>query len=762
MKITQRVFRLNLGLGAAAAVIVLSAFFGLIFEERFERNFLSSTQALTFDLLETRSSLKTVEDTLGLVTNSDLSARFLLRDPEVRESAIYQLLLAILQNNPNFVQARLLDDQGFEVLRIDREGDELVLKPEDQLQDKSSRDYIQSAASLPPGSHFYSRITLNEEHGQIEQPEWSALRGVAVLGNAQGKRIGYFVVNVRMDDILKKLASSPFSADAIVFDETGRYLYHSDPLKAFSPQRGGSASLMLDDPESFMQVRSLAASEDEFDVAKSSDESIVFGYFSLPADDGAQSIYVLRKLDKPLLVREVLASLVDSVWIALLVLGAIWGVGWITANYLKRRFLLLDRMVAYFQEGDFSRGYSLITESQLSEDEISESGKAFAKLVEDITKASDELELANNKMQRVFNSISSAIIVADAQGDIVDCNAATGAIFGYIPSELIGTNVKFLMPSRIAEKHNGYMNASQLGQGSRTLGVVRELMAVRNGGEHFPIDLNLSQVETSAGSMFVAVVTDLSSIKKSQSDLARYAEELRQRNLDLQKYAYALSHDLKSPIRKITLFSQMIDRKTLSEEDLHHIERIESAGQKASVMIDALMSLANVESSAAEFKDCDLEAIAREAVNQARDNYPDTDIDVVYRDLPNVKCDPNLIGNVFVNLTVNALKYGQSEGKLDLRIYSVEEWPRVAKANSGQVSGICVLVEDQGPGIAEGDQEAVFDIFYRAKRELKDVEGSGVGLSTCRKIMEVHGGSIRIDPDYHDGARFILIFPGES
>jgi signal transduction histidine kinase len=254
----------------------------------------------------------------------------------------------------------------------------------------------------------------------------------------------------------------------------------------------------------------------------------------------------------------------------------------------------------------------------------------------------------------------------------------------------------------------------------------------------------------------------LSNIKKSQSDLARYAEELRQSNLDLQKYAYALSHDLKAPIRKITLFAQMIDRENLSEDDLHHIQRIEGSAHKASAMIDALLSLASFEAINTEFAECDIEAVARDAVSQARESYPDVDLDVVYEHLPKVQCDATLIGSVLVNLVVNALKYGQNQGKLDLRIYGLEHLPDTAKAFSNLDSGVCVLVEDKGKGIAEADQEAVFDIFYRAKRELMNVDGSGVGLSTCRRIMELHGGSILIDPEYRQGARFVLIFPDKS
>lgn len=759
MNITQRVFWLNLGLGTAAALLLLLAFFWVTFEERYERALLSNTQSLEFDLLETRNSLDRVHRTLELVKNSGLASQFLTRNPEARASVMYQVLRGILPSNEDYVQVRVLDVNAIEVLRIDRVDGELVLKQQSQLQNKSSRDYIQRASLLPPGSFLYSSITLNEELGRIEQPEWPALRGVAVLGDSQGQRLGYFIVNVRMDDVLEKLATSPFTNDAIVFDDSGRYLFHSDASKTFAPQRGGSASFVKDNPQAFRQVLESFDDAGLESQVKIIGKAKVFGKLSIPDDGREQSMYVLRILDENVLTKEVFNSMTDIVWVAFVVLGAIWMVGFTTARYLQGRFQVLNTMVSYFRAGNYTKGKSLVKQSGDQDDEIAQSGRAFANLVDEINASAKALELANTKTQRVFDSISSAIIVADDKGLILDCNRAATKIFAYSESELLGQNLKCLMPEEIAQEHDGYMARSDLGESARVMGVRRDLIAVRKNGEHFPIELVISRIKVQIGVNFVGVVTDLSGLKKSNDDLVRYSEKLRLSNQQLQRYAYALSHDLKAPVRKIKMFSQMIDRTPLSEEDRHHLARIENSAERGSAMIDALMNLALVESQIEDPQLCSLDEIARDAVQHALEQYPDVDLSVAYESLPSIICDRSLISSLFTNLVQNALKYAQKDGALALRISLADQCPEAVKNVTELSSGVCILFEDNGPGIEKSDHEAVFDIFYRAKPTQADIDGAGVGLSTCRKIMDAHDGYILIDPEFSQGTRFVLVFP---
>ncbi len=228
--------------------------------------------------------------------------------------------------------------------------------------------------------------------------------------------------------------------------------------------------------------------------------------------------------------------------------------------------------------------------------------------------------------------------------------------------------------------------------------------------------------------------TDVTEMKRAEAELQRSNDELEQANATLRAFAATVSHDLKSPLRKVSLFSHML-KDALGEEinadAAQHVSQILTACDQANGIISALLSLTEVQRQALTPEPVDLSAVAREALDQLDEAALKT-VRIDIQTMPNARGDKDVIRQIFANLIDNALKFNSNEN------------PSVRVGAELRNSMIKVRVSDNGPGFPSGELGRLFEPLTRGPATASKAGGHGVGLAICRMAVERHGGKIEL------------------
>ena len=244
--------------------------------------------------------------------------------------------------------------------------------------------------------------------------------------------------------------------------------------------------------------------------------------------------------------------------------------------------------------------------------------------------------------------------------------------------------------------------------------------------------------------------SELAAMEEAREQLASQAEELARSNADLEQFAYVASHDLQEPLRKVTSFCQLLQRRyqgQLDERADQYIEFAVDGAKRMQLLINDLLAFSRVGRTTEAFEPVDLDEALDRALRNLETAIDEATAEVVRKGpLPEVDGDPSLLAALFQNLIANALKF-RSDAP-----------PRVEISAAQHNGDWSFRVADNGIGIDEAYAERVFVIFQRLHaKEL--YPGTGIGLALCKKIVEFHGGRIWIDTDVPEGTAVCWTLP---
>jgi signal transduction histidine kinase len=254
--------------------------------------------------------------------------------------------------------------------------------------------------------------------------------------------------------------------------------------------------------------------------------------------------------------------------------------------------------------------------------------------------------------------------------------------------------------------------------------------------------------------------------KQAEEALERQAQELARSNAELESFAYIASHDLQEPLRKVVAFGDRLQAKygeTLGEQGRDYLERMQSAAARMQALINALLTYSRVTTKAQPFVLIDLDRVAREVVSDLETRIEQLGGRVEVGDLPTVDADPMQMRQLLQNLIGNALKFHREDEAPVVKIRAERLNGREGGAAGGSSGDAWyrIMVEDNGIGFDEKYLDQIFQVFQRLHGR-SEYEGSGIGLATCRKIMERHGGSITARSAPGQGATFIVTLPAKQ
>jgi signal transduction histidine kinase len=246
------------------------------------------------------------------------------------------------------------------------------------------------------------------------------------------------------------------------------------------------------------------------------------------------------------------------------------------------------------------------------------------------------------------------------------------------------------------------------------------------------------------------ILRDLDDAQAVNRRLDEQARDLERSNRDLEQFAYVASHDLQEPLRKVSSFCQLLQRRyggQLDERADQYIEFAVDGAQRMQRLINDLLTFSRVGRTAEGFERVELGSVAAAAVAQLDATRAELGGEVVVGELPVVDGDPALLRQLLVNLVGNGLKFHR------------EGVAPVVRVHARRAGGIWeVLVADNGIGIEPEYADKVFVIFQRLHGR-DSYPGTGIGLALAKKIVEFHGGRIRLAPADGPGATLVFTLP---
>ncbi|MBF0187784.1 MAG: PAS domain S-box protein, partial [Magnetococcales bacterium] len=433
-----------------------------------------------------------------------------------------------LTSHPNYFQARFIGakNNGREIVRAHRVQDSVVVVSSNQLQSKGDRDYFKEAIALPPGSIYFSRINLNREQGRISEPHIPTLRIASPVHSTVGEPFGIVVINVDLTHdftSLKKAVSQP--GKLYMTNHQGDFLIHPDPGLAFAFEFGSSHRLQTAHPEWYRSYQSLDEHSEQKGQIILEAENHVRVISRFPLFPGQQDHLLGLIMEQPratvLDELRVIRKNTLTTSLILLVLGLI--LVWIVTRHLTKPLKQMTHAVRAF-----AANKALVDLPLQQHDEIGVLARSFDEMARDVSRSQQETEERNERLRTVLDTVIDGIIVIDTRGRVSGFSPSAERIFGYSAEEVIGHNVKMLMPEPFHSKHDSYLHNYLSSGHGKILGTTgREVIGKRKDGSTFPLDLAVAQGHIGEERFFTGIIRDISTRKQMEKEVQEQEARLR-------------------------------------------------------------------------------------------------------------------------------------------------------------------------------------------------------------------------------------------
>ncbi len=298
----------------------------------------------------------------------------------------------------------------------------------------------------------------------------------------------------------------------------------------------------------------------------------------------------------------------------------------------------------------------------------------IARDITDLRRAISQLEDSEARTRTILETAVDAIITIDGRGLVESMNPAAERLFGYPAGEVVGQNVKMLMPQPYRNEHDDYLNNYLTTGQKKIIGIGREVVGLRKDGTTFPMDLAVSEVQLGSRKLFTGIVRDISERNKAEEQLRFFAAELQARNADLlrsnqelDEFAYIASHDLKEPLRGIHNYATFLLEDYQDKLDTDGVEKLDTLKrltQRMDVLLDSLLEFSRVGRLDFTMRETNLNDVLEEVLDSLRINLKERNVTIrIPRPLPNIRGDRVRIGEVLRNLITNSMKYNDKPEK---------------------------------------------------------------------------------------------------
>jgi PAS domain S-box-containing protein len=365
-----------------------------------------------------------------------------------------------------------------------------------------------------------------------------------------------------------------------------------------------------------------------------------------------------------------------------------------------------------------------------------------------------ELRESKEQARTIVRTVVNGILTINQHGLIEFFNPAAEKIFGYSEKEVIGQNVKILMPEPYHSEHDNYLNNYVRTGQAKVIGIGREVTGKRKNGTPFPMELAVSEMHYSDKERkFVGIVTDITERKNAEKMLIEAKVKAEDANRLKSEFLNTMSHELRTPLTvMLGNLPLLTDPSDLPEADeiAEIAQDIEDSGKHLLTLINDLLDLSKIEagkmkltmasfSVASVFEDMSIAAMKKMVENKGMG------FDIQFENI-SITADPVRLKQILFNLLGNAIKFTDA-GKISI--------------NVTQDKGMaCFSIQDTGCGIKEEDLPYIFEVFRQVDGSSKRAaSGTGLGLAITKRLVELHKGQITVTSQLEVGSRFTFSIP---
>lgn len=385
----------------------------------------------------------------------------------------------------------------------------------------------------------------------------------------------------------------------------------------------------------------------------------------------------------------------------------------------------------------------------------------FLGIIRDLSerqRTQDELAVVQSKLQGVFNSVIDGVIIIDAKGIIDAFNPAAEGIFGFTEQQVLGRNVKMLMPEPYRSGHDGYLNNHLTTGDKKIIGIGREVSGRCKDGSVFPMDLAVSPMQISGKPMFVGLVRNITERKQHEKDMRLAKLTAESANRMKSEFLANMSHELRTPLNAIIGYSEMLKEDAEDEgntQTMDDLNKICTSGNHLLKLINDVLDLAKIEAGRVEraYEKIAVFTLVQEVAmviqHQMQNNDNHFDIDC-HEDIGEIIGDEVKLRQILFNLLSNAAKF-TNKGLVTLAV------KRQGQQGNQQLS---FTVSDSGIGMTPEQVGKVFIPFVQADASTtRQFGGTGLGLAISKDICEIMGGHISAQSEFGKGSTFTVLIP---
>jgi PAS domain S-box-containing protein len=373
------------------------------------------------------------------------------------------------------------------------------------------------------------------------------------------------------------------------------------------------------------------------------------------------------------------------------------------------------------------------------------------------------------QFQALFNNAAIGIITVDERGQIIMVNDFGLKQFGYEEQELLGQTIELLLPKRfrnVHEHHREHYHGENAH--NRPMGLGMDLFGLKKNGIEFPVEVSLSVYKVEDRRYVISFINDITIRKKAEDDLIRLNEALeekvKERTYSLEvalekekelnelksRFVSMASHEFRTPLSTILSSAYLVTKyQTEGEQPRRekHIQRIVSSVNMLTDILNDFLSVGRIEEGKIQvrYSEFSMPDIIRSLINEMQTILKSGQrIDYIHTGEEKVILDVTLLKHIIMNLVSNAIKFSPEKSDIIIR-----------SENMGDL--ITLAIKDAGVGISEGDQQHLFERFFRGENVM-NIQGTGLGLHIVGKYAELMNGIVACHSELNKGTEFIINF----
>lgn len=626
--------------------------------------------------------------------------------------------------NDVILQIRLIGvgDRGREIMRVDRIDEMIVATPRSRLLSQENQPFYKAAMQLGEGEIYQSGIDFSAENQLVPYHRQLVMTIATPVYNEAGRISGVIVFKLdgqTLFDIARRVI--PRDVRLYFTDQAGSVVLHPE-ARRLSPAVGrtrlwedfpalapGNATRRWDAHSGLLEARfgkDYLVYSERLNLDPTAETGLNVAALAIPYD--------------------IFAGDLNRIGLQVLLLGLC--------------FCILASSLLYFASWRLARPMAALTERanailagttiediewpQQTEGDVGRLQDAFVSVITSVADRESEITEHIKRLATVTDGVTDAIIMIDEGGRMEMCNRAARVMFGYSEAELLGQNVKMLMPPYYRARHDGYLSDYVNFGKSRLIGHRRELTGQRKDGSTFAIELAISVTNRGGARRFIGIIRDIS----GRNMVDRMKSE----------FVSTVSHELRTPLSSIKgslglLLAGVGGR--LEEEAAELVTTAYSNCGRLITLINDILDMERIESGKMRyiFDDVDLQDIVQTAVSEIRGMAAEfgVKLETSVPDAPAlVRGDPDRLIQVLANLLSNAIKVSPPGERVLVSVSEVDGRWRVN-------------VRDAGSGIPPEFSARIFERFQQVDNSTtRKIGGSGLGLSICKAIIREHRGKI--------------------